>query len=80
MNKAIMLVGLLSGLSCQPDGTKVELLKQSQWDHLINNVQDMREWMEEDLKQGIIDSTYAEYYLKYLNETEDISIKLYNTK
>ncbi len=80
MNKAIILVGLLSGLSCQPDGTKVELPETCHWGHLIDNIQDMREWMREDMKQGIIDSAYAEYYLEYLNEAEDLSIYLYNEK
>jgi len=80
MNKAIILVGLLSGLSCQQDGTKVELPEACHWGHLIDNIQDMREWMNEDMKQGIIDSAYAEYYIEYLNEAEDLSIYLYNTK
>ena len=80
MNKAIIIIGLLSGLSCQPDGTKVELPIESHWGHLIDNIQDMKEWMREDMKQGIIDSAYAEYYLEYLNEAEDLSIYLYNTK
>ena len=80
MNKAIILVGLLSGLSCQPDGTKVDLPEKAQWDHLVDNIQDMREWMKQDANNGIIDSAYAEFYLEYLNEAEDITIELYKSK
>tara|TARA_R100000654_G_scaffold11614_1_gene25532 strand:+ start:5208 stop:5459 length:252 start_codon:yes stop_codon:yes gene_type:complete len=78
MNKIIITIGLLSGLSCQQDGTKVELPEQAHWNHLVDNIADMREWMREDMKQGIIDSAYAEYYIEYLDEAEDLSIYLYN--
>ena len=78
MNKIIITIGILSGLSCQPDGTRVELTEKAQWNHLVDNIQDMREWMQEDMKQGIIDSYYAEYYIEYLDEAEDLSIYLYN--
>ena len=80
MNKAMIIIGLLGGLSCQPDGTSYELPEKAHWNHLVDNIQDMREWMQEDMKQGIIDSAYAEYYLEYLNEAEDLTIKLYNEK
>ena len=78
MNKTIIIIGLLSGLSCQPDGTKYELPEKAHWNHLATNIQDMKEWMKEDMKQGIIDSAYAEYYMKYLDEAEDLTIHLYN--
>ena len=80
MNKTIILFGLLSGLSCQQDGVRVELPEKAYWNHLVDNIQDMREWMQEDMKQGVIDSAYAEYYIEYLNEAEDLSIYLYNEK
>jgi len=44
----------------------------------LNNVQNMREWMVEDQKQGIIEFEYGEYYIEYLNETEDLLIEYYN--
>ena len=78
MNKIIISIGILSNLCCQPDGTKYELPEKAHWNHLVDNIQDMREWMQEDMKQGIIDSAYAEYYLEYLNEAEDLTIHLYN--
>tara|TARA_R110001592_G_scaffold352217_1_gene649871 strand:- start:791 stop:1036 length:246 start_codon:yes stop_codon:yes gene_type:complete len=78
MKEIIITIGLLSGLSCQQDGTSYELPEKAHWDHLANNIQDMKEWMKEDMNQGIIDSAYAEYYIKYLDEAEDLTIKLYN--
>ena len=42
----------------------------------LNNIQDMKEWMLEDQKQGIIDSTYAEYYIEYLNASEDLLLEI----
>ena len=39
----------------------------------------MKEWMLQDLNNGEIDSAYAEYYIQYLNEAEDLTIHLYNT-
>tara|TARA_B100000575_G_C22906673_1_gene526708 strand:- start:446 stop:688 length:243 start_codon:yes stop_codon:yes gene_type:complete len=80
MNKLIITIGLLSGLSCQPDGTRVDLLEKAKWNHLVDNIQDMREWMKKDTENGIIDSTYSKYYLEYLNESQKIAIDLYNTK
>ena len=82
MNKLIITAGLLSGLSCQPNGAKIDLPEKAEWDHLVDNIQDMREWMKQDVSNGIIDSAYAEFYLEYLNEAENLSIHLYkiNTK
>ena len=79
MNKIMITIGLLSGLNCQPNGTKYELPEKAHWNHLIDNIQDMKEWMEEDMNQGIIDSAYAEYYIQWLNEAEDLTIHLHNT-
>ena len=78
MNKIIISIGIVSSLCCQPDGTKYELPERAHWNHLADNIQDMKEWMKEDMNQGIIDPAYAEYYIKYLNEAEDLTIHLYN--
>ena len=77
MNKLIITIGLLSVLSCQENK---KIPTESKWHHLIDNLQDMKEWMKQDTENGIIDSAYSEYYLKYLNESQDIAINLYNTK
>lgn len=79
MNKTMIIIGMLSSLNCQPDCTKYELPEKAYWNHLADNIQDMKEWMVEDMNQGIIDSAYAEYYIQYLDEAEDLTIHLYNT-
>ena len=68
MNKLIFIVGVLSGLSCQPDGTKVELA--------IDYIGDMQEWVIEDLNSGSMDSTIANYYLHHLSTTEELLIEI----
>ena len=70
MNKIIITIGILSGLSCQPDGTKVDLA--------IDHIGDMQEWVREDLNSGAMDSTIAEYYLDHLSKTEEMLIELTN--
>jgi len=67
MNKIIITIGILSGLSCQPDGTRVELA--------IDYIGDMQEWVIEDLNSGTMDSTIAEYYLQHLSTTEELLIE-----
>ena len=79
MNKLIVIVGMLSSLNCQQDGTRVDTIEKASWSYLIGNIQDMKEWMVQDLINGEIDSAYAEYYINYLNESEDLAIYL-NTK
>ncbi len=79
MNKIIVMVGMLSSLNCQQDGTRVDTIEKASWSYLIGNIQDMKEWMVQDLNNGEIDSAYAEYYINYLDESEDLAIYL-NTK
>jgi hypothetical protein len=79
MNKLIIIVGMLSSINCQQDGTRVDTIEKASWSYLIGNIQDMKEWMVQDLNNGEIDSAYAEYYINYLNESEDLAIYL-NTK
>ena len=67
MNKIIITIGILSGLSCQPDGTRVELA--------IDHIGDMQEWVIEDLNNGSMDSTIADYYLHALDKTEKLLIQ-----
>ena len=79
MNKLIVIVGMLSSINCQQDGTRVDTIEKASWSYLIGNIQDMKEWMVQDLINGEIDSAYAEYYINYLDESEDLAIYL-NTK
>ena len=66
MNKIIITIGILSGFSCQPDGTRVELSQA------LDNIGDMQAWIIEDVNNGSMDSTIADYYLHALNNTEKL--------
>ena len=55
MNKIIITIGILSGFSCQPDGTRVELSQA------LDHIGDMQEWVIEDVNNGSMDSTIADY-------------------
>ena len=66
MKKIIITVGALGVMSF----TTNQLMNTYQLAEAIDNVQDMKEWMIQDQKSGVIDSVYAENYLQSLNETE----------
>ena len=74
MKKIIIAVGALGVMSF----TSNQLMNTFLLSEALNNVQNMREWMVEDQKQGIIEFEYGEYYIEYLNETEDLLIEYYN--
>ena len=76
MKKILIAVGALGVMSF----TTNEIIDTFLLSEAINNVQDMREWMIEDQKQGIIDSDYADYYIERLNESEDLLINHWNYK
>ena len=75
MKKLIIPIVLLIGVSCS---TQKETVIYQDFSEALNNIQDMREWMIEDQKQGIIDSVYADYYIERLNESEDLLINHFN--
>lgn len=75
MKKIIIAVGALGVMSF----TSNQLMNTFLLSEALNNVQNMREWMVEDQKQGIIEFEYGEYYIEYLNETEDLLIEYYNS-
>lgn len=74
MKKIIIAVGALGVMSF----TGNQLMNTFLLAEAVNNVQNLQEWMEQDQQNGVIDSTYAEYYLSTLNETEDMLIEFYN--
>ena len=37
----------------------------------INNIQDMKEWMQQDILSGNIDAELGENYMYWLEQTED---------
>jgi len=44
---------------------------QVEFSEALNDIQDMREWMREDIVQGKVDFYVGEYYIEYLDSTED---------
>ena len=75
MKKILIAVGALGVMSF----TSNQLMNTFLLSEALNNVQNMREWMVEDQKQGMIEFEYGEYYIEYLNETEDLLIEYYNS-
>ena len=75
MKKILIAVGALGVMSF----TSNQLMNTFLLSEALNNVQNIREWMVEDQKQGIIEFEYGEYYIEYLNETEDLLIEYYNS-
>jgi hypothetical protein len=75
MKKILIGVGVLGTLSF----TTNQLMNTFLLAEAVNNVQDMKEWMVQDQYNEVIDSVYAEYYIKKLDETEDMLIEYYNS-
>ena len=73
MKKIILAVGALGVMSF----TTNEIIDTFLLSEAINNVQDMREWMEEDIYNGRLDESVGSDYLDVLNETEDMLIDYY---
>ena len=42
----------------------------------VTNIQDMKEWMMQDIEHGRIDPELGQYYIDYLDETEDHLLEL----
>jgi hypothetical protein len=79
MNKIIMTIGVASSLLTSPakkDGT--EVYSSTQLVYAINNIEDMKEWITQDVKNNKIDSVYAEYYFETLDETQGFIQDFYN--
>ena len=85
MNKIILTIGIASSLLVLPakkDGTIVNSVEQNKYllTEALNNVQNMREWMLSDIDNDNITTDLGEFYIKNLNEVEDVLIEIYNTK
>ena len=75
MKKLIIGIGALGVMSF----TTNQLMNTFLLSEAINNVQDMKEWMKEDIYSGVIEEDYGEYYVQWLNETEDLLIEFHKT-
>ena len=74
---------MVSSLLISPaekDGTIVNSVEQDKYliSEALNNIQDMKEWMQSDIDKDNIITDLGEYYLEYLNETEDLLINEIN--
>ena len=71
MTKIIITIGTLISMSCgQVDNQELS--------ETLNNIQDMKEWMIEDRNNGVIDPDYAEYYIMWLEDSEQLIIEYTN--
>ena len=74
-----MTLGVASSLLTSPvekDGT--EVYSSTQLVYAMNNIEDMKEWIVEDINNGKIDSEYAEFYFETLDETHGFILDFYN--
>ena len=84
MNKStetiiLFAIGCLASFSIGVKVTEVveeelTIENQIEFSEALNDIQDMREWMREDIVQGKVDFYVGEYYIEYLDSTEDALI------
>ena len=74
MKEVIITLAWIGGLSHQPDTNKIKLA------HTIDHIQDMKEWMQEDINNDNVITDLGEFYMENRNEVEDLLIEIYNTK
>ena len=67
MKKIIICVGALGVMSF----TSNQIYKQYKLNEAINNIQDMKEWMLQDIELGNIKPVLGEHYMYWLEEAED---------
>jgi hypothetical protein len=70
MNKIILTIGVASSLLTSPaekDGTDVYYSQQLI--HAMNNIEDMKTWVSEDVNNGRMEAEIAEFYFENLDET-----------
>lgn len=61
---------MLNGMFNNP--TKKETINIIEYNTTVDNIQDMKEWMQEDINAGIIDAEQGAIYLEWLEDTEDL--------
>ena len=68
MKKILIAVGALGVMSF----TTNQVIDTWLLSEAVNNRQDMKEWMEEDISNGKMNKSVASDYLDVLDETEDL--------
>tara|TARA_R100000995_G_scaffold1476_1_gene974 strand:- start:27 stop:278 length:252 start_codon:yes stop_codon:yes gene_type:complete len=74
MKKILIAVGALGVMSF----TSNQLMNTFLLAEAVINIQDLQEWMEQDIYNDRIDQSVAIDYIDTLNETEDLLIEFYN--
>jgi hypothetical protein len=74
MKKLLMIIGTLGVMSF----TTNQVMNTWLLSEAINDIQDMQEWLEQDIYNGRIDQSVASDYLETLELAEDRLIKYYN--
>ena len=67
MKKILISIGVLSVMSF----TTNSIVNIYAVHEAINNIQDMKEWMMQDIEQGRIDPELAEHYVFWLEASEN---------
>ena len=65
MKKIIIGIAALGTMSF----TSNQLYYSTQLVYAMNNIEDMKEWIIQDVENNKIDSVYAEFYFETLDET-----------
>jgi hypothetical protein len=79
MNKIILTIGVASSLLTTPaekDGTDVYY--SNQLIYAMDNIEDMKTWVNEDLNNGRMSQEIAESYFETLDETHVFIQDFYN--
>ena len=74
-----MTLGVASSLLNSPvekDGT--EVYSSTQLVYAMDNIEDMKEWIQQDVESGKMDIDYAETYWETLDETHVFIKDFYN--
>ena len=74
MKKLFIPLGALALMSF----TSVKLYNEYRLFESLDNVQDMKEWMLQDIESGKIDPELGEHYMYWLEQTEDHLIEYVN--
>ena len=74
MKKILIAVGALGVMSF----TSNQLMNTFLLAEAVINIQDLQEWIEQDIYSNRIDQSVAIDYIDTLNETEDLLIEFYN--
>ena len=75
MKKLFLSISALSLMSF----TSVKLYNEYKLSESLNNIQDMKEWMLQDIESGNIKPELGEHYMYWLEVTEDNLIEYVNS-